>query len=101
MTLGPLSQTPLLNNLCGFRELDVLSTDVSTEDLKLAAGSSALEDLRGCAGEGGDALRVGENLEKHGSVAAELLLVAEAGHVDGGAFAVGSSGGSRGLGVVA
>jgi hypothetical protein len=39
------------------------------------------------------------DLEKHGSVATEFLLVAKAGHVDSGAFAVGSSG-IRGLGVV-
>lgn len=96
MALGPLGQAPLLRNRRRLLQLRVLAADVAAKELKLAAGARTLEDFWRGAGEGCNAGGVCENAVEGGSVAAELLLVTQVGHVD--CFAVVGGGGGGGVG---
>lgn len=99
VTLGPLGEAPLLNDLLGGVELDELAGHVAVEDGELAAGMGAVE-LAGCtAGEGGDALGVGEGGVQLLGGSAELVRCGYGGGVNGdlaggGGNGGGSSGGS-------
>lgn len=58
----PVSQAPLLDDLCGLVELDVFARDIAVEDGELAANVGALKLPGHAAREEGDALRIGESL---------------------------------------
>lgn len=92
MTLGPLGEAPLLNDLLGSVELNVLAGNVAIEDGELAARMGALE-LAGCAtSERGDALGVGEGVVKLLGGGAELIRCGHGGGVN--SDLAGSRGGS-------
>jgi len=59
---GPLGQTPFLDDLLRGVELDILAGDVAVEYGELAADFGALELAGRTAGEGGNALGVGEGV---------------------------------------
>lgn len=106
MTLGPLGEAPLLNDLLGSVQLDELAGDVAIKDGELAAGLGALELAGGAAGEGGDALGVSEGVVQLLGSGAELVRCGHGGSVNGdlaGGGGSGSGGGSSlllaGLGV--
>ena len=99
MTLGPLSKTPLLDNLLGLVEGNELSSHVSVKDSELAADLGALELARRTARERSDALRVGESVVELAGCSAELVRSRHGGCVDGDLAGLGSSGGLRGWGI--
>lgn len=72
MTSRPLLQPPLLDDVLGRVQLDVLALHVSVEKLKLPSRLGALEDLGGCSGESRDASGVGESLVQLVGRSAEL-----------------------------
>lgn len=83
VTLGPLGEAPLLNDLLGSVELDELAGDVAIEDGELAAGMGTLE-LAGCTtSESGNALGVGEGVVQLLGGGAELVRCGHSGGVNG------------------
>jgi hypothetical protein len=98
VTLRPLGEAPLLDDLLGSVELNVLAGNVAIEDGELAARMGALE-LAGCAAsEGGDALGVGEGVVELLGGGAELVRCGHGGGVNSdlaGSRGGGSGGGSR------
>lgn len=83
MTLGPLGEAPLLHDLLGSVELDVLAGNVAIKDGELSARLGALE-LAGCAtGERGDALGVGEGIVELLGGGAELVRCGHGSGVNG------------------
>lgn len=99
VTLGPLSKTPLLDNLLGLVEGNELSSYVSVKDSELAADLGALELARRTARERSDALWVGEGVVELAGCSAELVRGRHGGCVDGDLTGLGSGGGLRGWGV--
>lgn len=92
VTLGPLGEAPLLNDLLGGVELDELAGHVAVEDGELAAGLGV--ELAGCtAGEGGDALGVGEGGVQLLGGSAELVRCGHGGGVNGDLAGGGGGGG--------
>ena len=96
VALGPLGEAPLLNNLLGSVELDILAGDVAVKNGELAAGLGALELTGSTTGEGGNALRVGENFVELLSGGTELIGRGHGGSVNGNL--AGGGGGSCGGG---
>lgn len=94
VTLGPLGEAPLLDDLLGSVELDELAGDIAIKDGKLAAGLGALELAGGTPGEGGDALGVGEGVVQLLGGGAELVRCGHGGSVNGNL--AGSGGGGSG-----
>lgn len=82
MSLRPLIQSPALNDLCGFYELEILACNITTEQLELTTFLGTLEKLRCCTGEGCDALRVCESDIKLGGGSTKLLTISDSGSVD-------------------
>ncbi len=62
MSLRPLVKSPALYNLGGFDELEVLSRNVATEKLELAALLRTFKELGGCTREGSDSLWISKGL---------------------------------------
>lgn len=73
VTLGPLGETPFLDDEGRRVELDVFAVDVAIEDGELAADVGAVELARRAAGEDCDALRVGEGVVELFGRGAELI----------------------------
>lgn len=95
----PLSQAPLLNDLLGGIKLDVLADDVTVEDGELAADLSAIELARRTAGEGGDALGVGEGVVELLGGRTHLVRGSQGGGVHGN-LAGGRGGGGCGRSIL-
>ena len=100
VTLGPLSQTPLLDNLLGLVERHELASDIAVEDGELAANLGALELAGRATCEGSNALRVGESVVELAGGGTELIGGSHGGGVDGDLAGLGGSGrlGAGGLG---
>lgn len=73
VTLGPLSKTPLLDNLLGLIKGNELSSHVSVEDSELAADLGALKLARCTARECSDTLRVRKGGVELAGCGAELV----------------------------
>lgn len=73
VSLNPLSQSPLLDDLRGLCKFEVLATNVAAEELEFPAYFRAFEELWWGAGEGCDPLRVGEGGVELSSCRSELF----------------------------
>lgn len=60
MSVGPLSQPPLLHNLGRFFEFQELAADVTTEKFEFATDLGASEEFWGGTSEGRQAIGAGE-----------------------------------------
>jgi hypothetical protein len=96
VTLRPLSQTPLLDNLLGLVESHELASDIAVEDGELAANLGALKLAGRTTCEGSNALRIGEGIVELAGCGAELIGGCHGGGVDGDLAGLGGSGGLSG-----
>lgn len=98
VVLGPLVQSPALDDLGRRLQLQVLSRDISPKQLELASLFRAFEDFGWCSRECGNALRVGKSLVELLGGGAELLVVGHRGGIDDAARAGLRRGDGLGLG---
>src|SRR4051812_44755987 len=77
VSFWPLIESPALYDLRWLLKFEIFSGDVATKELELASLLSTLKNLGGGAGEGSNALRVGECLVEFGSRRTEFFSVGD------------------------
>lgn len=82
VSLGPLRESPLLDDRRRLIEFDILAAYIASEQLKLATRLCAFKDLWWRSRECCYPLRVGKGIIKLLSSGAKLLLISETSHVD-------------------